>query len=139
MLHERLKQVTKKYRILFRELAGDTNVFKARMAEFGVPMFLTEKVIEKAPIILKQGLSLGAARRYAEAVQEAGGKVTIQEYGWFEDSPRISRSISISPFRSFTMCPQCGYKQLKSQKCVKCGFGFIKAGTNSDVENVAGH
>jgi hypothetical protein len=139
VLHERLKQVTKKYRILFRELAGDTNVFKARMAEFGVPVFLTEKVIEKAPIILKQGLSLGAARRYAEAVQGAGGRVTIQEYGWFEDPPRINRPVSISPFRSFTMCPQCGFKQLKSQKCIKCGFGFADVGTNSNLENAAGH
>jgi hypothetical protein len=130
MPHERLKHVTKKYRILFRELVGDTDAFKARMAEFGVPVLLAEKVIEKAPIVLKQGLSLGAARRYAEAVQGAGGRVTIQEYGWLEDAPRNSRPVSISPFKSFTMCPQCGFKQLKSHKCAKCGFAFTKAGTN---------
>lgn len=97
------------------------------MARLGVQLDAVDRMLSNAPIIMKGELTLGAARRYADAVQEAGGKVRIEECGSFDDSRRISRSVHIALFKEFTMCPECGFKQQKGEKCVKCGYP-IRAG-----------
>ncbi|MBW1705791.1 MAG: hypothetical protein JRJ86_11585 [Deltaproteobacteria bacterium] len=96
----------------------------AGMLRLGAPAEIVAKMFEKAPVILKGGLTLGGARRYADAVQDAGGRVIIQEHGHFEESGRLSASISIAPFQEFTMCPECGLKQPKGEACERCGFRF---------------
>ena len=112
----------KKYRILFQEVIGDEAVFKARMARLGAPIETVNEMIQKAPVVLKTDLTLGDSRRYAEAVQGAGGKVTIQESGHFKESRHRDPSLSIASFQDFTMCPECGFKQPKDETCTKCGF-----------------
>ena len=67
--------MTKKYRVLFHGLKGDKEAFKARMVHFRAPAETVDRMISAAPIILKGDLTLGDARRYADAVQDAGGKV----------------------------------------------------------------
>ena len=98
--------------------------FKDRMASLCVPAETVDKMITGAPIILRGDLTLGDARRYADAVQDAGGRVTIQEHGYFDESRRMNTSVSIASFQEFTMCPECGLKQMKGEACVKCGFRF---------------
>ena len=112
----------KKYRVLFHRLMGDEETFKARMVRMGVPPETVSEMIRKAPVVLKTDLSLGDSRQYADAIQEAGGRVTIQENGHFEGSKRINHSVSIASFQDFTMCPECGFKQPKAEACVKCGL-----------------
>lgn len=104
-----------------------------------MPVETVEYMIRKAPLILKQDLTLEAARQYADSVLQAGGRVTIQEHGCVEESRRIDRSIQIASFEDFTMCPQCGFKQTKGEICVKCGFRLKKTGKEREPENVAGH
>lgn len=117
--------MVKKYRVLFQGLIEkDKEVFKAGMVRLGAPAGIVDKMFEKAPVIMKGDLTLGDARRYADAVQDAGGRVTIQEHGHFEESRRMNASVSIPPFQEFTMCPECGLKQPKGETCAKCGFTF---------------
>ncbi len=131
--------MTKKYRVLFHGLSGNKEAFKARMVRLGAPPETVDKMIKKAPIILKEGLTLEASRRYADAVQEAGGGVTIQEHEHSEEPERVNHSISIASFKDFTMCPECGFKQQKGETCVKCGFMLKKTEKRRGSENVAGN
>lgn len=131
--------MTKKYRVLFHRLIRDKELFRARMVRLGVPAETVEKIVQKAPVILKEDMTLGSARRYADAVQEAGGRVTIQEYGNFEGSGRINRPVSIASFRDFTMCPECGFKQPKVEICVKCGFKLKRVEKEHGREDAPGY
>jgi hypothetical protein len=117
--------MAKKYRVIFHGLIKENiEAFEAGMLRLGAPVEIVAKMFEKTPVILKGDLTLGDARRYADAVQDAGGRVTIQEHGYFEESVRMNAAVSISPFNEFTMCPECGLKQLKGEACQRCGFRF---------------
>jgi hypothetical protein len=117
--------MVKKYRVVFNGLIEkDKESFKAGMLHLGAPLEIVDRIFENVPVILKGGLTLGYARRYADAVQDAGGRVTIQEDGHFEGPENMNASVSIAPFEEFTMCPECGLKQLKGDSCERCGFRF---------------
>lgn len=114
----------KKYRIVFLGLIGSKEAFRDRMSKLGVSSPRVNQIIEKAPVILKGEMTLKDARHYADAVQFAGGNVSIQEHGFFNDPGKINRSLNIQPLENFVMCPECGYKQLKEKACIKCGLIF---------------
>jgi len=128
----------KKYCVVFENLIKSQEVFHNGMARLGVSAFIIERIIQNAPVILKGDLTLSEARRYAEVVQGAGGKVSIQEYGISKEPKRPGKSIGIEPFESFTMCPECGFKQLRADTCVKCGFSFKDRIAGRGKENVRG-
>ena len=113
--------MAKRYRVVFLGLLKESADFKTGMSGLGVPPDTVAEMVAKAPVILKESLPLRIAREYAEAVQGAGGKVNIEEHGSFERLEPLRR-IAIKPLDTFMMCPECGYKQLKSEACVKCGF-----------------
>ena len=127
----------KAYRIIFQGLSGDEEDFKVRMAGLGAPSGSVDAIIEKAPIVLKQGVPFEFSKRYADAVRKAGGIVDIQEYGYIEES--MDQPISIAPFKDFIMCPECGLKQHKGPVCLKCGFRLFKEEHGLEPKNVAGH
>ena len=127
----------KKYRILFLDLSINEEGFKIQMAHLGVSPETVDIIIEKAPVILKEGLDSKSSTLYADAVRNAGGIVEIQE-----DNPAekvVTHAIAIAPFKDFTMCPECGLKQHKSKVCIKCGFKFRKIENGLESGNVAGH
>jgi len=128
--------MSKTSRVVFHGLIEEKESFKKRMFALGVPPEMVEIILSKAPVILKSGMSAEEARRYAHAVQEAGGKVTIQEYEGFEESRQESLPVSIPTFGDFTMCPECGLKQPRGETCERCGYAFIK---KEPVEDVPGH
>jgi ribosomal protein L32 len=103
----------KKYRVVFVGLVGGEDQFKIGMSHLGVSLSVSEMILKKAPVILKDGMTHSAAKCYAHAIQKAGGLVKLQGH--------VDKA-QIKPLESFTMCPQCGYKQLKAETCVKCGF-----------------
>lgn len=113
--------VVKSYRILFLGVLGDPDPFKEKMAELGIKPEVAQDMMQRAPILLKTGMDLEKARRYAEAIQRAGGKVTIQEDGAFEKPKPFNARRVIKPFEHFTMCPECGHKQPRAERCVRCG------------------
>jgi len=114
--------VTKTYLVLFHHPLGDEGAFRAGMAGMGVSTEAIERMLVSAPLVLKGGMTLGEARQYAEAVQQAGGRVTIHESGRAETPEEGGRLPGIAAFRDFTMCPRCGFKQQREGYCIKCGL-----------------
>jgi hypothetical protein len=114
----------KRYQIIFLDLLAGADDFKDRMLRFGVAQETSQKIIDKAPVILKQNLSLKDARSYADAISGAGGRVSIRDSGILEDDGRNDSWFNMVPLKYFTACPQCGYKQLKKAACIKCGLFF---------------
>lgn len=114
----------KKYRVVFLGLFESKADFVQGMSMLGVPPAIVEDILQKVPVVLKRDMTLGDARQYADAVQDAGGKVNIQEHGHFEETKRINKPFDIKPLENFIMCPECGYKQLKAEACLKCGLIF---------------
>ncbi len=110
------------YHVIFLNLTESPETFCRRMFRLGVAESLTQRIIAEAPVVLKGGMDREEALRYAEAVRRAGGRVRVQK----DDAPGkwtlIEGGRGIEPFESFTMCPQCGYKQHKARTCVRCGF-----------------
>jgi ribosomal protein L32 len=98
--------VTKTYRVLLLGRIEEKQDFEEKMEKLGFS-------------------PLGEAREYAEAIQEAGGRVNIQEDGVSEEFNRLHPPIEIRSLQDFTMCPECGHRQIKAQACEKCGFVFF--------------
>ena len=118
--------MNKKYRVVFLGLLSSRERFIDRMSAMGVSAESTEMIFEKAPVIMKGEMPLSDARRYADAVQLAGGQVKIQQEGEFEEEFAVRTPFTIHPLENFTMCPECGYKQLKADSCERCGYLFNK-------------
>lgn len=113
----------KRYKVVFLGLIKTEDYFKEWMLRLGMSPAEVERIIMEAPVILKEDMTIGIARRYADDIMQAGGKVNIEENGFFEDnSEKKTGSLRFEPLESFTMCPRCGYKQLKSEQCCKCGL-----------------
>jgi len=117
--------VTKTYRVVLLGRAQEKPDFEKKMEKLGFSPAQLQNLIADAPRALKKGLPLGEAREYAEAIQGAGGKVNIQEDGVSEQFDRARPSIEIRSLKDFTMCPECGHRQIKAEACVKCGFLFF--------------
>jgi len=112
--------MSKTYQICFLGLAGEKGEFCKKMEGLRADLNKVDLMLLKAPLVIRRGLSLRDARRYAEAIQDAGGKVSIREFETHEDTePAIRRSIP--SLEQFTMCPECGLKQLRANRCVRCG------------------
>jgi len=120
--------MTKKYRVVLLGVLGDKLDFELKMSEFGVSPGAIEQIVHKVPVILKGDMTLRDARQYADTIQHAGGRVNIQEHGLFEEPERVNRPLNIEPLEHFTMCPECGFKQLKTEACEKCGYRFNEEG-----------
>jgi len=113
-----------RYRVIFSNLLKEKDEFKHRMLRLGVSGDVSEEIIKKAPVILKGNLSLRDARIYADAIFEAGAKVTIHAEDAVDEGDNNMASSLIVGMKDFIMCPQCGHKQVKSGACIKCGFMF---------------
>lgn len=114
--------MSKIYRVALFGITVDTEVFRQNMARLGVSASTLDKYINKAPVVLKRDLRLADARRYAEAIINAGGLVNIQETGEIPEAKAPpERGITSSP-QDFALCPNCGFKQKKGDFCVRCGF-----------------
>ncbi len=120
----------KTYQIVFQGLNNPEETFRERMEALGVGPEAVTRILVDAPVIMKRGLTLGPARLYAEAVQEAGGNVSIQEHGWIHETGRPVPRNSIPSLDEFTMCPKCGMKQLRKAVCERCGCPLGPGTTN---------
>ena len=119
--------MTKKYRVIFVDIMVDMAIFKQNMAKLGVSDITLDKYIKNTPVVLKRDLSLGDARRYTEAIINAGGLVNIQETGEVPETKSSAEKISISSNEDFVICPNCGFKQKKEDFCVRCDFNLTSS------------
>ncbi|MFP3929092.1 MAG: hypothetical protein ACLFUP_09320 [Desulfobacteraceae bacterium] len=110
------------YQVVLLELLTSEDAFRRRMKALGAdPAALDRLLSAEPPLVMKRNMSLGYARRYAEAVREAGGRVLIREDGTAKEVSRGKGPAKIPPLERFTMCPQCGLKQIKGRTCERCG------------------
>jgi hypothetical protein len=114
--------MTKQYRVVLLGFKDDADAFRDNMAKLGVAYDTLDKYIRKAPIVLKRDLDLADARRYADAIINAGGLVNIQETGEFPETPSTADTRPSANNPDFVLCPNCGFKQKKEDSCVRCGF-----------------
>jgi len=112
----------KRYKVIFSSLIKEKASFKSQMNLLGISEDVSEAIIAKAPVTLKKNLSLGEARRYADAILQAGGRATIQADEIKDNSGQNESSSGIITLKNFVMCPRCGLKQVKAETCIKCGF-----------------
>ncbi len=122
-----MARVNKKYRVALLGIAVDIEVFRQNMGKLGVYGSILDKYVNKAPAVLKRDLRLGDARRYAEAIIDAGGLVNIQETGEFAETRSSTEKGGTSPDQDFALCPNCGFKQKKENSCVRCGFDLTSS------------
>ena len=113
--------MSRRYKVIFLALQETEDFFKKKMSILGVIPEVSEEIINKAPVILKEHTSLEFLKKYAKAISEAGGKVVIRSINIGSSDEDI---LNIEPLKNFTLCPQCGYKQLKKKACEKCGFSL---------------
>ena len=115
--------MAKQYRVALFGVAADIEKFRRNMERLGVSGATLDKYLEKTPVVLKRNLRLEEARRYAEAIIDAGGLVNIQETGEVPDESFVEQ-IKIPSSQDASFCPNCGFKQEKEDFCVRCGFNL---------------
>lgn len=120
-------RVAKQYRVVFLGTMNDEETFRSNMAKLGVSYTDLDKYIKNAPVVLKRDLRLADARKYADAIINAGGLVNIQETGEFPETRSLTERRITSPGQDFVLCPNCGFKQEKEDFCVRCGFGLTSS------------
>jgi len=115
--------MTKRYCIIFQGVLAAHERFRQRMAALGAAPDVLERMMSRAPLVVKDDLTLGQARRYSELIREAGGKVAIYDRGWGErPEHRMGHPWAVAHFERFTPCPRCGLKHLKEETCPRCGL-----------------
>lgn len=116
--------MNKIYRVIFTGLVQTEDYFKSRISVLGVSPGDADKILEKAPVVLKEAESLEYVKKYARAIINAGGNVVIRSSN---SASRIETETEKIPgMSSFTQCPQCGHRQQKKEQCAKCGFNFTR-------------
>jgi hypothetical protein len=117
-----VRESNRNYCLVFLGLLETPEIFTRKMRSFGFSTSDIESIIASPPIPFRKGLTLREAREYADAVQSAGGRVNVREEEPETSQERAGKPLVIPPMESFTLCPQCGHKQVKAQTCVRCGF-----------------
>jgi predicted transcriptional regulator len=114
--------VAKKYRVVLIGVNIEEKVFRQNMARLGVSCSTLDNYIRKVPVVLRRKVQLADARKYADAIISAGGLVHIQETGDFPETTPIYDKIRPPSTEDYLVCYNCGLKQKKQDRCVRCGF-----------------
>ena len=117
---EKGRKMNKMYRVVFTGLLQTEEYFKSRISMLGISPEDANKMLEKAPVVLKEAESLEYIIKYARAIESAGGNVNIRVC---DSEGRITTESEVIPgMSSFTQCPRCGHRQPKKELCIRCGF-----------------
>ncbi len=116
--------MNKMYRVVFIGLIQTEEYFRSRISRLGVSPEDADKILERAPVVLKEAESLDYIQKYARAVIDAGGNVDIRRCD--SAGSLKTESNGIPGMSSFTQCPQCGHRQPKKELCVRCGFILMR-------------
>jgi hypothetical protein len=120
--------MAKIYRVVLFGVNVDEDAFQKNMARLGVSSSALKDYLAKIPVVLVRNLNLPDARRYADAIINAGGLATIQETG---ETPQTISSYkkpnAALQEEDFMICTNCGLKQKRAPRCVRCGFEVISS------------
>lgn len=131
--------MSRKFRVLFKGLTVTQEAFKNEMTRLGAPPDKVDIMLERAPVVLKDGMAGDEAKRYADAVQKAGGRVAVHDYDDADTTTAAQKPLFIAGFENFTVCPECGLEQKKGDRCIRCGFPFKEGEQVQEKEDAPGY
>jgi hypothetical protein len=120
------------YKVIFLGLAvvgpeEETRLLKGLQRKFNLSPEKAESLLQRVPIVIKKGVSKEEVERYVKAFEEIGGRVRIEE----EPAAEALEFSQRAPLRSEPKkepysgtritCPQCGFEQPETDKCIQCG------------------
>ncbi len=130
------------YKVIFLGLSvigseEETRLLGGLQKKFNLTPGRAESLLQRVPIVVKKGISKEEAERYQRAFEEIGGRVMIEEEiplnqemtREYEPKPRPEPKPEpdMRAYReAMVTCPQCGFEQLKTDECVKCGIIISK-------------
>lgn len=113
----------KRYCVIFQGVLTGHERFRQRMEDLGTSPDVLDRMMSRAPLVIKNDLTLGQAQRYSELIRGAGGKVAIYDRGWGARLERRSgHSWEVKHLEKYSPCPRCGLKHLKGESCPRCGL-----------------
>jgi hypothetical protein len=118
-----MRELNKNYCLVFLGLHETPENFTRNMTNLGFSSSDIENIMASPSVPFKKGLTLREAREWADSMQSAGGRVNVREEENVSPEGDGKRE-RIPPLESFTLCPECGYKQLKAEACMRCGFSL---------------
>jgi hypothetical protein len=98
------------YEILFIGPAADTveereRVIQGLQARFSLPRERATRLVQRAPLLVKKGLTGRERDRYVEVFESIGAKIQIREYAHGDDRERESRPPPYPPGEVEEYCP----------------------------------
>lgn len=125
----------------FRE-NDDIDEITARLASlFRTDAATITRLLERAPTVIKRGLTEEDARKYQQVLERAGIRCSIkpektppvESFTHRKVSPPIEQDI---PPQENIRCPKCGFEQPAGRDdCLRCGVIFRKFEEQSSSEN----
>jgi hypothetical protein len=112
----------KGYEILFMGPATDMaeereRVIQGLQARFNISRDGAKRLVQRAPIVVKTGVTKKESDRYIEAFHSIGAMVRVRKYSHFND---VTRQSGTTPYRSGEAGEYCPWEDLE-------GLGFFQA------------
>jgi hypothetical protein len=121
------------YKVIFLGLSvvgpeEETHLLGGLQKKFNLSPQRAEQLLQKVPVVVKKGVPKEEADKYVRVFQEIGGRVRVEE----EPAKEVQEPIrppepeTKPDLGKRITCPQCGYEQVETNECIKCGIIISK-------------
>jgi len=134
------------YKVIFLGLAvagteEENRLLKGLQKKFNLTPQKAESLLQRVPIVVKKSSSKEEVEKYIRAFEEMGGKVRLEEEEGplpepqaapterphaTQEAPESHEPEARRYAGRMITCPQCGFEQPETDKCLKCGIIISK-------------